>query len=590
MISSFFTKKTIKALAVPTILMLFGAFAAVQSAFAAVTPTLSLSSLSGGSVQVSVNGDANQSVMFYYNVASASGMQVTTLGSTNSAGYFTTTVNASSYGIISGNNVYVVVDGAQSVMQPWPTPSGTPTLSQTSVTVGLGQQATLYETNGSAPLYMASNANPSIATVSVSGTQITVTGSQTGGTVANICYTGTASNCIGLAVTVQSGSVLSFSQNNITIAQGQNTTVTVSGGSGSYSVTNNSNPSDVSAVLSGSTITLYGSALGSANITVCDSNGRCGTLYVTTGTTSSSGSLYFSNTNPTLTVGQATTLTVSGGSGYYVTGNTNPSAVSQSVSGNTITLTGQASGSATITVCSASNGCGTFTVTVNGSSSGGYVTFGVTNPTVVAGQTYSVSLSGASSYYVSATANANILQGSVNGSTLTLTGESAGSASITVCASGGNCSTIYATVTAANSGTASSGGSASNATLLAAIQSVQSQLAQMVTQLQSMATTLTQAANALTASSGTASNTGSTSASSRSSSYDFTEFLDVGSTGTQVEDLQNYLAAKGFFTGTATGYFGTATEQAVKAYQAAHGIKAAGYVGPGTRAAMNAGE
>jgi hypothetical protein len=91
---------------------------------------------------------------------------------------------------------------------------------------------------------------------------------------------------------------------------------------------------------------------------------------------------------------------------------------------------------------------------------------------------------------------------------------------------------------------------------------------------------------------GTAASTVTTVATTTTSgtTYTFTLFLGVGSTGTQVTNLQNYLIRKGFLSGMATGYFGTLTQAAVKKYQTAHAISALGYVGPGTRAALNSGE
>ena len=72
--------------------------------------------------------------------------------------------------------------------------------------------------------------------------------------------------------------------------------------------------------------------------------------------------------------------------------------------------------------------------------------------------------------------------------------------------------------------------------------------------------------------------------------YNFTEFLNVGSQDAQVTALQQRLTADGFYSGPITGYFGTLTEVAVGKFQAAHGIAVKGYVGPSTRAALNAGE
>jgi hypothetical protein len=145
---------------------------AAPFALGAVTPSLSLSSVSGDTVQISVTADPNASVMFYYNVASSAGMHSMTLGTTNSSGYFSTTLSASTYGIEAGYSVYAIVDGAQSSMQTWPVPTGTPTLNQSSVTLGLGQSVSVYSTGSSAPVYMAQNSSPNTASVQANGTQI----------------------------------------------------------------------------------------------------------------------------------------------------------------------------------------------------------------------------------------------------------------------------------------------------------------------------------------------------------------------------------------------------------------------------------
>jgi hypothetical protein len=83
---------------------------------------------------------------------------------------------------------------------------------------------------------------------------------------------------------------------------------------------------------------------------------------------------------------------------------------------------------------------------------------------------------------------------------------------------------------------------------------------------------------------------GGTTATTASSQYDFTEFLSIGSEDAQVTALQEQLTKDGLYTGPITGYFGALTEAAVSKFQAAHGIEVKGYVGPATRAALNAGE
>lgn len=71
----------------------------------------------------------------------------------------------------------------------------------------------------------------------------------------------------------------------------------------------------------------------------------------------------------------------------------------------------------------------------------------------------------------------------------------------------------------------------------------------------------------------------------------FNRDLDVGSEGTDVTTLQNWLIGKGYsIPAGATGHFGAQTKAALAAYQAASGITpAVGYFGPKTRAAVKGG-
>lgn len=91
----------------------------------------------------------------------------------------------------------------------------------------------------------------------------------------------------------------------------------------------------------------------------------------------------------------------------------------------------------------------------------------------------------------------------------------------------------------------------------------------------------------LSGSSATPSAASSGSVSSSSGTYTFTSLLKEGSSGTEVSELQKRLSTLGYFSGTASGYFGPQTTSAVKAFQTARGIAPLGYVGPSTRTALN---
>jgi hypothetical protein len=484
-------------------------FFAVASVYA-MTPTLTLSNAGGDSALISVSGDSNMGVMFYYNVGSTSGMLVTTLGTTNANGQFSTTISAASYGLNSANSVYVVVNGQQSQMQSWPG--------------------------------------------------------------------------------VTNSGAISLSQSNVTLSVGQNTSLIASGGNGTYSISNNSNSAVVSVALSGNNITVNGTANGSSNITICDQSSRCANLSVTVGGASSSGSLSFNQTNPSVGVGQNISVNVSGGSEYYVSNNSNSGVALASVNGNVVTISGSSAGNTTITICSLYNGCASINVNVGSSGTTTTVTnqsvsFGLTNPTIALNQSVNTSLAGGSGYFVSSNANSNVVQATINGTTLVLFGKSIGTDAITVCSSSGGCNTINVTVTATNT-TATSNTTTvttnSNDSLLSEIKSMQAQLAQVVTMIQTMTTRLNQLASGIT---GSTSNTSVTTNSS--SGYKFLSFLSLGSTGNEVTELQRRLTAEGVYSGPITGYYGPLTESAVKKYQSAHGIDPAGYIGPNTRAVLN---
>jgi peptidoglycan hydrolase-like protein with peptidoglycan-binding domain len=64
--------------------------------------------------------------------------------------------------------------------------------------------------------------------------------------------------------------------------------------------------------------------------------------------------------------------------------------------------------------------------------------------------------------------------------------------------------------------------------------------------------------------------------------------LGEGASGAQVRELQQKLKDRGFFSGGVTGYFGAITRAAVIAFQKSLGLEPVGFVGPKTRAALDA--
>lgn len=257
----------------------------------AITPTLSLYATGNNdSAQVTVNGDSYANVTLYYQ-RSDYGTQSSYLGTTNSSGYFSTTVNTSNYGISSGSSVYVMVNNQQSSSVTWPYNSyygGNVTLSQTSVTLTVGQSSTITVSGGTQP-YTMFPGTLNIFQPALSGNTLTVTGIAIGTSTLSVCSLGgSGSGCTTLTVYVNTNNnnyygTLSLSQNSVTLSTGQSMNVTIYGNPNYYNnyyISSHSNSSVSSAYISGSTLTVAGSTYGNDSITVCQSNGGCATLAI----------------------------------------------------------------------------------------------------------------------------------------------------------------------------------------------------------------------------------------------------------------------------------------------------------------------
>lgn len=281
-------------------LVFFSAFGVADIAFA-LTPSLSVNANSGNVVQVNItNADPNSSINLYYNFSSSSNVYVANIGTTNSSGFFSTTLNQNSYSILQNAYVYVVVNGQSSQAVLWPNNSnsyGNVTLSQTSLSLGNNQSASVNIYGGNGGYYISSNNNSAVVSATVTGSTVQVTSyNTTGNATLNICSYNN-SGCATLYVYVQSNNNYNqptyFSQSNVSINVGQGQAITIYG-SGSYSISSNSNPTAISSIVNGSVLNVYGSAPGTGTLNVCSttSGGGCASLYVTV-----SGYTYNNNNN-----------------------------------------------------------------------------------------------------------------------------------------------------------------------------------------------------------------------------------------------------------------------------------------------------
>jgi hypothetical protein len=328
-------------------------------------------------------------------------------------------------------------------------------------------------------------------------------------------------------------STITFDQNNPSIAQGQNIVVTMSGGTGGYYISSNSNPNMVQATISGNLLSLHGSNSGTATITICSSNSVCTNQVVTTTTaTYGTGSLFLNPSNVSVSIGQTTQVTVSGGTSPYNIFYDGTNKVTASISGTTITITGVSLGNTSVTVCGVNGGCTPINVTViQGTTPTSAITI---NIPLTVGQTLALPLSGGSGTFYISTPISSPFNATISLNKLYIVGTAIGSNTVTVCSSATLCSTLAVAVSAETSDT-------------------------------------TSVKNTVTS----------------TSKYIFTKPLYQGMRSNEILKLQERLVDEGYLTATPNGYYGLATISAVKAYQRAHNLTALGTVGPGTREELN---
>jgi Putative peptidoglycan binding domain/Pilus formation protein N terminal region len=166
----------------------------------------------------------------------------------------------------------------------------------------------------------------------------------------------------------------------------------------------------------------------------------------------SSGGLSLTQSSVTLSAGQSTVVSASVSASLSLSNNSNPSVASASINGNQITILGIAYGTSNITVCAANIGCGTIQVSVSSTGSTGTsaISFSQSNISMSVGQLQQIAISGSGSYYISSNTNSAVVSTSLSGSTISLSGISAGTATLSVCSSNSGsttCGTINVTVT-----------------------------------------------------------------------------------------------------------------------------------------------
>ena len=353
----------------------------------------------------------------------------------------------------NGSGVVNVSDSAGtklSVTVTVPAPTAMFTTAPASLSLVSGATSPAYTISGGVAPYTVGADTPSLMSVSLSGSTFTVSAvaGKSGSGVVNV--SDSAGTKLSVTVTVPAPATLFVDvPANLTVPiDATGYTYTVSGGTGPYTAVS-SNTAVVSSTTPAANgrFVIQGVSVGSAAITIKDAMGVTITITVTV----PSATALFSTAPATLQILSGTTnfYTVFGGTAPYVV-NSNGVIAKAVLSGASLAISGMVPGLQTVAISDAKGAVITIDVTVKqGLYTDAPSSLSVVNGT---GATYSIfggiAYSGTAAYRVNSS-NPAVATATVSGSTIAISGLSAGSTSFVISDAVGATITIVVTVPAA---------------------------------------------------------------------------------------------------------------------------------------------
>ena len=311
-----------------------------------------------------------------------------------------------------------------------------------------------YKVGGGTPPYAATSSNSAIAQLSLSDTNLTVTGLVAGS--AQISVFDATGTSLSFNVTVNgSGSTLSLyttAGSSLTLPLSTTQTYLVGGGTAPYVVTSN-HVGVVTATLTGTSLSLSSVGAGNAQVSIFDATGASIGFSVTVNAATGTPPLYTSaGTAVTPPLASIQSYLVGGGVAPYVASSSNTGVVTVGLVGSFISINAVGAGSALVSIFDATGTSVSFTVTIASSGSvTPFYTSASSSLNLLTGSTSTYTLGGGTPPYITSSSSPSTVTASISGSVLSITGVSAGTAQVTVLDASGSAITL--SVSASQSGT-----------------------------------------------------------------------------------------------------------------------------------------
>ena len=349
--------------------------------------------------------------------------------------------------IVSFLTMFIVACGGGGGSTGTPGGSSNPTnfkVNAPSVaTLALGSKATYTISGGLAP-YVVTNSAPTVVTAVASGAALEITPLSMGNAEVTVSPTGGgASFTVSLTIVSSATPLQVQAPATVTLQAGNSGTYSILGGAPPYRVVSSA-PSIASVTVSGNSVQVVASALGSATVEIYDSTSaapvqRTFTVVSTTA--------FFTSAPASVSMGIGTsrTFTVSGGVAPYFVSSSNSAVADASLSGGTLSIVaGSVNGSANIVL--RDSGGSTLAVAVSVGTSAPFFSNAPAALTIQGGASRTVTVGGGTAPYFVASGNTNVVLAAISGTTVTLTGQNKGTTTVSMSDSAGAAISLTVTV------------------------------------------------------------------------------------------------------------------------------------------------
>lgn len=323
------------------------------------------------------------------------------------------------------------------------------TSAPSSITMSSGAGPSSFTVGGGFPPYVASSSNPGVASASVSANTLSVSGGAVGS--ASVVVTDAVGTRVEFGVSVGAATPVATLRTDapsaLTLTAGNARSFTVAGGQGAY-VAHSANEGVATARIAGASLTITAAGSGSTQVSVQDAAGNQVVIAVTVGAATVQPLFTSAPSSITLSSGVGpSSFTVGGGVLPYSASSSNPGVASVSVSGNALSVSGMAVGSASVVVTDAVGNRVDFGVNVGSTTP---VTALRTDApsalTLSAGNSRTYAVAGGQGAYTANSANEGVATARIASGSLTITAAGSGSTQVLVQDAAGNQVVIAVTV------------------------------------------------------------------------------------------------------------------------------------------------